>query len=417
MKPLFKLLSLSYGIIALASLLSSCATRILTLNVQSGDYDRIDCVVSADVSALNPSETSGITLYELINGERKEVASQLALEKGENPVLYWVLDGQTLAGTTRTYIAERTDVQATALFMDVEDTQKTLILKKGGKPVLQYYYTHLDPPEGVDAAFGRTGGFIHPAYSPAGNILTNLQPADHRHHFGIWNPWTHVVYDGKLYDLWNIGDKSGTVRARSVENTYKGTVFSGYTALLDHYVFMPEKEKVVMNEYWKVKTWNVNDGFLWDFESHLLPSTSLPVLLQAYRYAGFGYRATPEWTKENCEMYTSEGKSRQEIDGTNARWIYITGATATGHSGLLFLGHPENYNFPEPLRIWDENSNGGRGDAFINFAPTKNKDWELQPGGHYILRYRVFAYEGKMTPKQANRLWNDFAYPPTIVIK
>jgi len=69
------------------------------------------------------------------------------------------------------------------------------------------------------------------------------------------------------------------------------------------------------------------------------------------------------------------------------------------------------------LRIWDENANDGRGDAFINFAPTKNKDWELKAGEDYLLRYRVLAYEGEMTAEKANRLWNDFAYPPTVVTK
>ncbi|MDR3262670.1 MAG: PmoA family protein, partial [Tannerella sp.] len=300
--------------------------------------------------------------------------------------------------------------------MQVEDTQKALILKKDGKPVLQYNYAYVEPPAGVDAAFRRSG-FIHPAWSPAGNVLTNIQPKDHYHHVGIWNPWTHVVYDGKLYDLWNLGEKQGTVRAGAIKGTEQGTVFSGYDAALDHVIFTPEGEKVIMEERWKVKTWNIPDAFLWDFESHLHPSTSLPILLEAYRYAGFGYRATPEWTKENCEMMTSEGKTRQEIDGTTARWIYITGETKTGRSGLLFMGHPQNYNAPEPLRIWDEQANGGRGDAFINFAPTKNKDWQLNADEQYVLRYRALSYEGEMTPAQADRLWNDFAYPPVVEIK
>jgi hypothetical protein len=300
--------------------------------------------------------------------------------------------------------------------MDVEDTQKAFILKKNGRPALQYNYAHLDPPPGADPAYGRTGGYIHPAYSPEGNVLTNIQPRDHYHHFGIWNPWTRVIYEGKQYDLWNIGDKKGTVRARTVEKTYCGEVFAGFTAILDHYIFNEKTEKAIMNEYWKVKVWNVPDGFLWDFESNLMPATSLPILLEAYRYAGFSWRGTPEWTKENSEMLTSEGKIRSETDGTNARWIYVAGDTKTGRSGLLFMGHPENYSFPEPLRIWDQNANGGRGDTFINFAPTKNRNWELLPNEIYILKYRVLAFEGNMTAEQANRLWNDFACPPETVI-
>jgi hypothetical protein len=392
----------------------SCSEKEIRLIVHAGNYNRSDCVVSADVSLSKPHKSTHIELYEQTENGEQAVASQLVSEKGEPPTLFWILSGETPAGFTRTYIVKKTKRETIAHpAMDVEDTQKTLILKKDGKPVLQYNYAHVNPPEGVDPVFGRSG-FIHPAYSPAGNILTNIQPADHRHHYGIWNPWTHIVYDGKLYDLWNLNEKQGTVRAGEIEYIYKGDVFSGYTAILNHNIFTSEEEKTILNEYWKVKTWNTSEGFLWDFVSDLMPSTDLPVLIQEYRYAGFGYRATAEWTKENCEMHTSEGKTRQEIDGTCARWIYITGATSTGRSGLLFLSHPENYNAPEPLRIWDENANGGRGDAFINFAPTKNKDWELQPGKNYKLKYKVLAYEGEMTSERANRLWNDFAYPPQV---
>jgi len=394
-----------------------CSGKELKLTVHAGDYDRIDCVVSADISGLKPDKSSGIELYEQTGNGEQFVVSQFVFEESEATVLYWILSGKTLAGSSRTYIVKKTKKKPVGNFdMNVEDTQKALIVKNHGRPVLQYNYAHVNPPESVDSVFGRSG-FIHPAYSPAGNILTNIQPPDHRHHYGIWNPWTHVVYDGKLYDLWNLGEKQGTVRARKIENIYEGNVFSGYTAALDHCIFTPGAEKVIINERWKVKVWNTPDGFLWDFESDLLPSTGLPVLIQEYRYAGFSYRATAEWTKENCEMWTSENKSRKEIDGSCARWIYITGATSTGRSGLLFLSHPDNYNAPEPLRIWDENANGGRGDAFINFAPTKNKDWELLPTKEYKLKYKVLAYEGEMTPERANRLWNDFAHQPRINLK
>ena len=59
------------------------------------------------------------------------------------------------------------------------------------------------------------------------------------------------------------------------------------------------------------------------------------------------------------------------------------------------LSHPENYNHPEPLRIWDKKANGGRGDVFANFAPTKDKDWILEPGKTYTLKYRLVVFNGK----------------------
>ncbi|MDR1372652.1 MAG: PmoA family protein [Dysgonamonadaceae bacterium] len=296
----------------------------------------------------------------------------------------------------------------TKTLTSVEDTGKAIILKNAGRSVLQYNYDRTEPPEGVPELFGRNG-YIHPVWSPEGNVLTEIQPPDHRHHYGIWNPWTRVAYDGKSYDLWNIGDGQGTVRAKGIDSVFADNNVCGFVADLEHVIFDSGSETVIIDEKWKVKTWNVKEGFMWDFESVLAPATDLPVLIEKYRYAGFGYRATKEWTRENCIMVTSEGKTRQEIDGTRARWIYITGATATGRSGLLFMAHPDNYNSPEPLRIWDENANGGRGDAFINFAPTKDMDWMLDAGETYCLRYRVLAYEGEMTEDTANRLWKVFA--------
>jgi hypothetical protein len=225
-----------------------------------------------------------------------------------------------------------------------------------------------------------------------------------------------VEYDGKTYDLWNLRDRQGTVKYLQFEDKASGAVFAGLKALQGHYIFEPNEEKKIMDEIWDVKVWNrpETSSFLWDFESVLHPSSGLPVLIKEYRYAGFSIRATDVWTKENSIMMTSEGKSRQEIDGTKARWIYLTGECPDGRSGILFMSHPGNYNYPEPLRIWDENANYGRGDAFINFAPTKDKDWLLESGKTYTLKYRVLVYDGEVTPDQAEQLWLDYAYPVVV---
>ncbi|MBC5631614.1 PmoA family protein [Parabacteroides hominis] len=405
--------------IILCSLLSVSmwAAGTVRIVVEAGRFDRQDCIVSTEISKLKIKKDTRIALFEQIGKEQKPVKCQLIQEKGGIPVLYWVLDGVTSAGTTREFVARLVRTDAGEETMRVEDTGKGLILKQNGRNVLQYNYAFVSPPAGIDPAYGRSG-FIHPAYSPSGNVLTTIQPKDHYHHYGIWNPWTRIEYDGKMYDLWNLGDKQGTVRARKIDQVFQGSICAGYTARLDHCIFGAQGEKVIMDESWDVKAWNIPGGFLWDFESGLHPSTDLPVLIKAYRYAGFGWRATEEWTKENCEMFTSEGKTRQQIDGTTARWIYVTGQCGSqGRSGMLFLGHPENYNAPEPLRIWDEKANGGRGDAFVNFAPTKNKDWELMPGKLYKQRYRIFSYDGEMDREKADRLWNDFAYPPKVTVQ
>lgn len=394
----------------------SHAAEKLRITVQSGAYSRVDGVVSADVSDLKLDRQSSVQLYEKTDHQEIPVPCQVFWTEDKKPLLYWILKGTTETGATRTFIAEKTQKKHHSnLSMSVEDTAGALILKKNGSPILQYNYTHVDPPKGVDPAYGRSG-FIHPAYSPAGNVLTAIQPKDHYHHYGIWNPWTRVAYDGQLYDLWNLADKKGTVRAQDIEGIDQGEVFAGYTASLNHYIFRPAGEKVIINERWEIKAWNIADGFLWDFESYLHPATDLSVLIKEYRYGGFTWRATQDWTKDDTEMLTSEGRARPQIDGSTARWIYVSGDTKTGRSGLLILSHPANVNAPEPLRVWDENANRGRGDVFVNFAPTKYNDWELQPENDYQLRYRVLSYEGEMTAEKAERIWNEYAHPPLVVV-
>lgn len=399
------------------SFISLYAENKIKLSVNSGDFQRKDCVVTADLSQLQLSDNSGVVMKETTNGVSKKVNCQIIREEGESPKLYWILNGITPAGSTREFVVEKTAKDSKRGKMKVEDTQLALVIKKNGDEVMQYNYTITMPPKGVDIAYMRSG-YIHPAYSPSGNILTTIQPKDHYHHYGIWNPWTRLEYDGKIYDLWNLKDRKGTVRANKINTIYEGKVCAGYNASLEHIIFTPKGEKKIMDETWNVKTWNTPEGFLWDFESGLNPNTSLPVIIKEYRYAGFGWRATEEWTKDNCEMLTSEGKTRKDIDGTTGRWICLTGECENnGKSGMLFMSHPENYNHPEPLRIWNEQANGGRGDAFVNFAPTKNKDWNLEAGKKYKLKYRVYAYDGEMTADEANRLWNDFAYPPVVTVE
>ena len=405
---LFSLLTLFVGLAAQA--------KSIRFQVDAGSFDRQDCAVSLDVSAyLKKNSTRVPYLSEIRDGQRLSLPCQLVFQQdGSQSLLCFVLQGHTPARSSRQFElsfgkAKTTEQPA----MTVLDNQESLVLSQQGRPVLSYRYTLAPVPEGVDPVFRRSG-FIHPAWTPSGFVLTAIQPRDHRHHYGIWNPWTHLVYDGKLYDLWNLGDKLGTVRATAVDATYQGPVVAGFDALLDHVIFAPAGEKTVMKEKWMVRAWQSAGGFLWDFESQLTPSGPQPVLLQEYRYAGFGYRANEVWTNQNCMMMTSEGHSRQQIDGTRARWIYVTGDSPAGRSGLLLMEAPRNYNSPEPLRIWNEEANGGRGDVFINFAPTKNTDWQLEPGQTYRLCYRLFAYDGEMTPQRAEQLWQDFAHPPKV---
>jgi Family of unknown function (DUF6807) len=280
-------------------------------------------------------------------------------------------------------------------------------------PLLVYQFKTVYPPKGIDTNYKRSG-FIHPLYAPNGQVLTRIQPPDHYHHYGIWNPWTHTVFEGDTVDFWNIKGHQGTVRFAEFTSQKKGSNYAEYTARQEHVVYKKDgTEKVAMNEWQTVRVYKPlehNSAYFFDFTSKMQCASQSPLLIVAYRYAGIGWRATEYWDKDNSEMLTSEGKTRDSTDNTRARWIIVYGQLpGNDEGGILMMSHPSNYNHPEPLRIWDKKANGGRGDVFANFAPTKDKDWLLEPGKTYILKYRFIVFNGKFDKSRAEAVWKVFA--------
>lgn len=178
--------------------------------------------------------------------------------------------------------------------------------------------------------------------------------------------------------------------------------------------------KNAINELQTVKIYRQqkdNDAYyIMDITVQLSCASASPVKLLEYRYGGLGIRATEAWNKDNSTIFTSEGKNRKEADGSTARWCVAEGQLNKQYGGLEMMSYPANYNYPEPLRIWPENMNN-RGDVFLNFSPTKNKDWLLEPGKQYILKYRFLVFNNQLAKEKAEEAWQSFAHPPTVSFK
>ena len=288
-----------------------------------------------------------------------------------------------------------------------------LTISSGDNKLLTYQFKTVYHPKGIDTNYRRSG-FIHPLYAPHGQVLTRIQPPDHYHHYGIWNPWTHTLFEGDTVDFWNISGRQGTVRFAKFTAQNYGSNYAEYTALHEHVVFKKNgTEKIALHEWQTVRVYKPLEhasAYAVDLTIKMQCASQSPLLILAYRYAGLGWRATEYWDKNNSEMLTSEGKTRDSPDNTKARWIIVYGELpGNDEGGIVLLSHPSNYNHPEPLRIWDKKANGGRGDVFANFAPTKDKDWLLEPGKTYTLKYRLIVFNGKFDKSRAENAWNAFA--------
>lgn len=358
---------------------------------------------------------SSLALVEIQGNKKTPVPFQTI--QGSSRTLHWMVKSGGKSGEKHTYELMQGN---SGKFDEIRlvDQDGALTFVSENRNLLRYQFQTLYPPAGIDTAYKRSG-FIHPLWSPNGQVLTRIQAPDHYHHYGIWNPWTEVLFEGDSVDFWNLARKQGTVRFAKSLSVTNGPVFSEFKVLHEHVVFKKkEGEKVALNETQTVRIYRPDhqDYYIADITSELNCATPSPVLLLKYRYGGLGWRTTEQWDKNNSEVITSEGKTRKDADGTAARWCIVQGAVDNDYAGAIMMSFPTNYNHPEPLRIWPATPEN-RGDMFANFSPTKNMSWLLQPGKSYVLKYRLIVFNGHMTKEKAESAWQYFAKPPKVILK
>jgi hypothetical protein len=393
--------------------------------VHAGASDRLDVPVAASLQGLETGPAGhDLQLYEVVDDDRAAVASQV--ERGFVTRLWWILGGPTPAGETRAFELRRVPTanaapaeDRPAPSVDLEDDGEALTIALRRRPVLRYRYAPVPPPPGASPLYAR-GGFIHPLWSPDGEVLTRIQPPDHLHHFGIWNPWTRTEFEGRQIDFWNLGDGQGTVRFARFLSKIAGEVYGGFRSVHEHVDLNapdPSGARVALNEEWEVRVWNASpeaDVWLVDLVSSLSCATGSPLVIKAYRYQGFGFRATAAWDDRTATLLTSEGRDKSNGNATRARWCDVRGPSKGGTAGVLFMTYPGNFDYPERLRIWPIGTNEGRENVFFNFNPAQERDWTLEPRHVYTLRYRMLVYDGELSPSAAERCWRGFAHPPTV---
>ena len=406
----------------------SLAVPLAKITVEAGDYTRIDTPVTASLDGVPlGSPADKLRLVEVKGSRRVEVPVQL--EAGSPPKLWWILSGKTEAGSKRTYelVKGRKTVGAG---VSARQNNKVLRIEKDGTKVLSYNHAIVPAPAGQSELYNRSG-FIHPLWSPTGSVLTDIHPKDHYHHLGIWMPWTKTKFEGKEVDFWNLAGGQGTVRFKRFLSTTSGPVYGGFQAEHEHVALKTDEgEKVVLKEVWDVRVYNVGgpgngstgspsraesrEGYwLWDFVSAQRCVADSSLLLEKYRYGGFGFRSAAEWTGEKAAYLTSQGRTRKDGHATRARWCDTAGVSDGKWKGVTHFSHPENFRHPEPMRIWP----GFEQEVFFNWAPVQLDDFELKPGNDHIFRYRLYVHEGKVDVERAEQVWNDYAHPPKIEIE
>ena len=384
-------------------------TKKLTVNIT--EPSGLDLIFSIDMTDNKILDDKKMTLYKVDNDKRAIIPFQF-----EGNRMIWMIEGPVDNGIMHYEIKYGENI-ITPPLVEAIKCNGQLIIRADSINLLCYQFETLYPPSGVDSAFKRSA-FIHPLWTPHGQELTRIQPPDHYHHYGIWNPWTQVLFEGDTINFWDLGKKQGTVRFAGFKTITDGPVFSEYEALHEHVVFNDDgTETIALNELQKIQVYRpYGDYFIVDMTIKYRCASESPFRILEYRYEGLGWRATEKWNKDNCEVLTSEGKNRRKADGSLARWVIVQGELDEDFGGMVMMSHSSNFNHPEPLRIWPE-SMYERGDVFASFSTTKNRDWVLEPGKTYTLKYRLIVFNGRLTSEKAEKAWLYYTSPDLIKIQ
>lgn len=294
-------------------------------------------------------------------------------------------------------------------------------LTVAGRPLLNYQTEPSEVPSPDIPEHFRHGAHLHPVLTPAGRLVTGDYPPDHRWHRGIWLAWTHTEFQGRQPDFWNMGKEkggrfTGEVRFEKLLATWGGPVHSGFRAthrFLDHTAPQPIP---ALNEEWTVTAYAFQpqgmSAHVFDLVSTQTCAGNEAVKLPKYYYGGLGFRGHRQWEdKNNFFVLTSDGETnRAKANQSRCRWIDLSGQTDGQRCGLAILCHPDNFRAPQTVRVNPQNPQ-------TCHAPSELGDWEIVPGKPYVSRYRFVVHDGPPNAAELDRLWNDYAHPPTVSVE
>ena len=377
-----------------------------TLTVDAGAFDRHGAVVTATVPGVKDT-----SLVFLNDGKGPTIPTQV----GANGEITFVLP-QLKAGEKRTYsINVGKPGLAVPPKPDVDARRDGAVVRitASGKPVLTYQAEPGEFPRPDIKPIFRRGGYIHPVYTPDGRAITDDYPVDHPHHHGIWWAWTRTAYDGRQPDFWNMGDSTGRVDFDSLDATWSGRVHGGLQATTRFTDVTGGRSDVVLKDRWDVRVYAADAAafLMFDLVSTQTLVGDKPLVLPEYRYGGLGVRGHIQWNGKGDKtvFLTSEGKSREDGNGTRARWTHMGGTIDGRPAGIAILDHPSNFRHPQPTRLNPDN-------PFFNYSPSVAGEWRIEPGQPYVSRYRFITYDGQPDRALLDRVWNDYATPPVITV-
>jgi hypothetical protein len=279
-----------------------------------------------------------------------------------------------------------------------KQTDHSLALMRGPAVVWQFNYKK---EEGKP--------YFHPLTVAGSSALTDLRPADHPWHRGLWFSWKYI--NGVLY--WEEGRTTGKSPGETELVAAKATARPDHSAHFELALsYHPPGKPAVLTEKrtLEVSPPAPDGGYFIDWLS-VFSAGDADVLLDrtpipgqpggvAYGgYAGLALRLAP--ALRGWQFADSEGPVNKTWK--EARWMSFGGATGKGTSAaIIVLDHPESFRHPTPWHL---------ANSLPYFSPAVlyREPYTLPARKSILLKYRILFQPRPVDRDVAERQWQQFS--------
>jgi Methane oxygenase PmoA len=251
---------------------------------------------------------------------------------------------------------------------------------------------------------------VHPLSTPAGVVLTRVEPPDHPWQRGVW--FVVKFVDGD--NFWEEYDPAGW----GVQRHDGPPVQDGDTVAGDLDWIRPDRTTVAVREHRVLRHVPLtDDAYALDWDVTLtLPAGAADAVLDRTPYmgvwggySGLAFRGREDWV--DTRLVLDDGVPQPRVAPQPSRWCDLSG-TADGRAvGVCVLDHPDNPAHPVPFYATTR-AGEGYGDGWANtIYPAFLWDGPrpLAAGASLRFRYRLAVHDGPWDADRCAAAWEAWA--------
>ena len=253
---------------------------------------------------------------------------------------------------------------------------------------------------------------IHPLRTPAGHVLTRMQPADHPWHRALWFAIKYVDDENFWEEVAPYG-----VQRHTEPPAIEGPDVAGRTTLEGTLRWTrPDQRSAAFEERRRLTHVPLGeDAYAIDLDTTLTAVRAATIRSEPFTtwggYGGLSLRGRPDW--HDTRLLLADGSVHDRVIGVASQWCDLSGPVGEGSldvGGVAILDHPGNRRSPVP---WYGSTRAATyGDEgwsnFLNAAFLFHEPIDLATGEELRVRHRVVVHDGWWDVHRVGAAWDAY---------